>query len=260
MAQNLPLLAVLLTACTMPLKPPPGISKQEPEEAIEYEHDRGQLSDAAPQGRSANNAAQDSTAPAASSDNIEPRAANAPEKTAMPESVRDASARRADSPAPSGRALTDHEEIGRMDDSLERKLGEFDELILRERERIATESNQKGGMEGDFQGENVDGDGRFDETGGTRVGETNQTTVGDVDETAAPVADHRLPAVGADVRRDEYEPQQSDAHVPEDIPDGGNDNIVARQLREAAMREKDPALRERLWDEYRKYKQGIDKD
>ena len=36
-----------------------------------------------------------------------------------------------------------------------------------------------------------------------------------------------------------------------------DDDVVARQLREAAMREPDPAIREKLWDEYRKYK-GID--
>ena len=41
---------------------------------------------------------------------------------------------------------------------------------------------------------------------------------------------------------------------PEDIPDGDDDDVVARQLREAAMREPDPAVREKLWDEYRKYK------
>ena len=44
--------------------------------------------------------------------------------------------------------------------------------------------------------------------------------------------------------------------VPGDIPDGRDDDIVARQLREAAMKETDPELRERLWDEYRKYKQS----
>ncbi|WP_156507614.1 hypothetical protein [Halioglobus sp. HI00S01] len=41
---------------------------------------------------------------------------------------------------------------------------------------------------------------------------------------------------------------------PEDIPSGDDDDVVARQLREAAMREADPAVREKLWDEYRKYK------
>jgi xylose isomerase len=42
--------------------------------------------------------------------------------------------------------------------------------------------------------------------------------------------------------------------VPADIPDARDDDIVARQLREAAQMEKDPKLREKLWDEYRKYK------
>jgi len=44
---------------------------------------------------------------------------------------------------------------------------------------------------------------------------------------------------------------------PEDIPEGSDDDVVARQLREAAMREPDPAIREKLWVEYRKYK-GIE--
>ncbi len=41
---------------------------------------------------------------------------------------------------------------------------------------------------------------------------------------------------------------------PADIPNGNDDDVVARQLREAAMREPDPAVRDKLWSEYRKYK------
>ena len=44
--------------------------------------------------------------------------------------------------------------------------------------------------------------------------------------------------------------------IPADIPDGRDDDIVARQIREAAMKETDPELREALWDEYRRYKKG----
>jgi len=44
--------------------------------------------------------------------------------------------------------------------------------------------------------------------------------------------------------------------APADIPDGRDDDIVARQLREAAMKETDPELRERLWEEYRQYKKS----
>jgi hypothetical protein len=42
--------------------------------------------------------------------------------------------------------------------------------------------------------------------------------------------------------------------LPEDLPDAKDDDIIARQLREAAMSEPDPVLREKLWDEYRRYK------
>ena len=46
--------------------------------------------------------------------------------------------------------------------------------------------------------------------------------------------------------------------APEGVGDGNDDDVVAKQLREAAMAEQDPIVREKLWDEYRKYK-GIKK-
>ncbi len=42
--------------------------------------------------------------------------------------------------------------------------------------------------------------------------------------------------------------------IPEDIGDGQGDDIVMRQIRNAAMQESDPVLREKLWDEYRRMK------
>jgi hypothetical protein len=39
--------------------------------------------------------------------------------------------------------------------------------------------------------------------------------------------------------------------TPDDISVIMDDDIVAKQLREAALAEEDPELRERLWDEYR---------
>lgn len=44
--------------------------------------------------------------------------------------------------------------------------------------------------------------------------------------------------------------------VPPDVGDGSDDDIIARQLREAAMNEEDPELREKLWEEYRAYKRS----
>ena len=43
------------------------------------------------------------------------------------------------------------------------------------------------------------------------------------------------------------------ARTPDDIPDLVSEDIVAKQLREAALAEDDPVLRERLWEEYRLY-------
>ena len=44
--------------------------------------------------------------------------------------------------------------------------------------------------------------------------------------------------------------------VPPDVRDARDDDVVCRQLREAAMAEPDDALREALWDEYRRCRGG----
>ena len=59
-------------------------------------------------------------------------------------------------------------------------------------------------------------------------------------------------------RAGDFPQQAATFPPPTDIPSGDDDDVVARQLREAAMRESDPQLREKLWDEYRKYT-GIEK-
>ena len=48
----------------------------------------------------------------------------------------------------------------------------------------------------------------------------------------------------------------SDANggIPEDIPAADNDDVIAAQIRLAAEIEQDPVKKEKLWNEYRKYK------
>ena len=41
-----------------------------------------------------------------------------------------------------------------------------------------------------------------------------------------------------------------------DVGDGSDDDVVARQLREAAETETDPLLKRQLWEEYKKYKKS----
>ncbi|MGL6161665.1 hypothetical protein [Microbulbifer sp.] len=62
-----------------------------------------------------------------------------------------------------------------------------------------------------------------------------------------------LPTAG---REGEYDHSGTTPVVPADIPSGNDDDVVARQIREAATRESDPELREKLWEEYRKYKKS----
>ena len=42
--------------------------------------------------------------------------------------------------------------------------------------------------------------------------------------------------------------------IPEDIPPADNDSVVEAQLRQAAIAEKDPQKKKKLWNEYRRYK------
>ena len=50
------------------------------------------------------------------------------------------------------------------------------------------------------------------------------------------------------------EDEQAKERIPDDIPmDGTGEDVIARQIREAAIQEDDRLIREALWDEYRKH-------
>ena len=136
--------------------------------------------------------------------------------------------------------LTSAERVAILDRQLEESTRDFDGIIYDEeqrqreaaRERAATnqstvtsaeDSEAGGGEEPDFGG-------------GMASAGTGSVGGGIGGRSGAPPPD------GA-----KYPP-------PVDIPNGNDDDVVARQLREAAMREADPEVREKLWNEYRKYK------
>lgn len=80
---------------------------------------------------------------------------------------------------------------------------------------------------------------------------------GDSNEHQAPDRQRERPATAdstpaaTDVGK---QPQGAGSDLPIDVPSGDDDDVIARQLRKAAAQEQDPELREKLWDEYRKYK------
>ena len=46
----------------------------------------------------------------------------------------------------------------------------------------------------------------------------------------------------------------SNGKIPEDIPFDDNDDVLAQQIKNAALKERDPEKQKKIWNEYRKYK------
>lgn len=140
-------------------------------------------------------------------------------------------------------AASTSERVADLDSALDRSISGYDGMILREREKMANRANAAGSEE-ELAEEEVNGP-LFDEIGS--AGEADQEGPGSAYETAG---NGGSPGTGDRGPR----PQNASAPPPEDLPSGNDDDIVARQIREAAMNETDPQLREKLWEEYRRYK------
>jgi len=136
---------------------------------------------------------------------------------------------------------TSAEKTATLDAELRAGMGEFDEMLLQEQERIkaaapfASDSSEQGGG----QGGGADGGAATSGTGEQAADSTDGSS--EQWQGAGPGSPQHTARAG----------------TPADIPDGSDDDVVARQLREAAEKETDPELKKKLWDEYRKYKKGI---
>ncbi|PCH62634.1 MAG: hypothetical protein COC19_02480 [SAR86 cluster bacterium] len=128
--------------------------------------------------------------------------------------------------------LTSAERAAVLDERLRRGYEDFDGFILDERARAQTESNAAGSMVIGTADSGLGGSGNASASSNAAnqsgILETSQNTV------SSPARSETFPP-------------------PQDIPTGRDDDVVARQLREAAMSEPDAQLREKLWQEYRNY-------
>lgn len=52
-------------------------------------------------------------------------------------------------------------------------------------------------------------------------------------------------------------PALGQGKVPEDLVDSNNDDVLMAQIRKAAMETEDPAVREKLWNQLREYKNTV---
>lgn len=127
------------------------------------------------------------------------------------------------------------------DSELDDALKDFDGEILAEREVIQARSNERAGSGGTLPTAGA---------GGSPTGQPAPGDPGGAQQTTGGYETRGMPSQNSPQRA----PPTTASNVPDDIPDARDDDIIARQLREAAMNETDPELREKLWEEYRRYK------
>lgn len=88
------------------------------------------------------------------------------------------------------------------------------------------------------------------ELSGTEITEENLETTSTFENTTS----EDIVEYENDQRFDQGETNTNNGIIPEDIPQDDNDSVLEEQIRLAAMNEKDPEKKKRLWNEYRKYK------
>lgn len=178
------------------------------------------------------------------------------------------------------KSQTGSEAVSQLEGTLLEALGDFDDMLLKEEERIERKKARSGngtGTAGSTGGAGVaatgsgtgqqggsspasteaEGSPSSSAEGSTQTGKgPTQTTAGSGSTGSRPGGKGGTstsdPAAGAG-----GETTAGGGTEPMDTLDSRDDDIVARQLREAAEKETNPELKEKLWEEYRKYK-GLD--
>ncbi len=130
---------------------------------------------------------------------------------------------------------SDAERAARLGQELDDSIGGFDGVLMEEQRDIQSVGRNMEGF----------GGGESGSAGGISLGEQ------EAGRTGIAVANTGITRQSPIDGMSEEEIRE---RTPEDVPVMVDDDIIAKQLREAALAEDDPALRERLWEEYRKYK------
>lgn len=179
-----------------------------------------------------------------------------------------------------GSVQTSEEQVRELERLFSGSLEQFDDKLLKEEERLSARQprdRESGYSYGGSQGQDSEGgaagtgqasgqdSGSSDTTGSEGTAGQGQEDTGASAgaggekgaETAGAGADSGEgagPAAGGSGAGQSGGSSSQSGNVELDT---GNDDVVARQLREAAEKETDPELKKKLWEEYRKYKAGV---
>ena len=165
------------------------------------------------------------------------------------------------------------DEVTVLDRKLDSSLAEFDEMLLKELDLIQAKSSEKlqdlaqeaeaaaqrlrdKGIEIDTDSNTETDESHPDSSKETRETEKEKNTpkAGKQSDTKESTDDTALTTQGKS--REGVEGSQ---RHPQHRYDPKDDDIVARQLREAAEKESDPELKKKLWKEYEHYKKNTSK-
>ena len=152
------------------------------------------------------------------------------------------------------------EELAALEREFNASLAAFDEMLLKKWDEILAASAKKmsdlseevGEKEG-YAGQESGGEETSSGEGPSGAQEgTGDTGEGEMGSQEGTEAEETTAERGASESKGEDKDQTVTQKRPP--PDGHDDDIVARQLREAAEKETDPELKAKLWKEYEDYK------
>ena len=146
------------------------------------------------------------------------------------------------------RELTREEEKALLEQQMGKLISDFDGLLLQHQEKLKWE-------QGVSQSNGSRDSGAFDKSGGKETAGADVPADGVVKKPGSkdgPIQRAAEPGSGPGVEKQGEMPDFKTG----DVGDGSDDDVVARQLREAAETETDPLLKKQLWEEYKKYKKS----
>jgi hypothetical protein len=154
-----------------------------------------------------------------------------------------------------------------LDKQLNDSLGSFDARLRKEQQRIAQERDARQATVAaatastTSDGTAKPGTDQTADVAGSTATEGPEKPSGSHGGGTGKRGDTRSPHAG-DLKSDKSAgPTNGGANgngaLANEIPDGNDDDIVARRLRKAAEQETDPELKDKLWKEYVEYKKDV---
>src|SRR5256885_1417784 len=164
-----------------------------------------------------------------------------------------------DAAAANGPGQTSEERRAAIDKRLDDSLGSFDAELRTEQQRVAQERDaRRAAAAGSAAAE-----GRGADKSGDSAGTAATEAPPEDTDSSAPgrhPGRHKPRDPSGDLKSEKAGKKPDDnagnGASAREIPDGSDDDVVARRLRQAAQQETDPELKEKLWQEYIDYKKN----